>query len=1075
MKIPGSLALKLCLCGVAAAPLALPTTTPTLSASPGAVIFQYNTSEPVPVPVFVNITASNGTSPAIQATVTPAAGTPSTLFPAPPISGDQMQVIYDTNVLYELVSQPGVYTATITVSASGFTPLQVPVTFNVGDTLTVAPSPTALTFNLPGSTSQTIQLTGNGDASISFSLTAATASGGTWLTATANTSYTPAVVTATANSINLPGGTYQGSITVTPAVGGALVIPVTLQVGPNTLTASPTTFAFTYTQGGTVPAAQVWQLNSPLSNDTYVAGATSTGNWLLVNGATANVSGALPAMLNVTVNPAGLAPGNYQGSVTATDAAGGIQTATVTLAVTGLSSVVNPDSLVFVAQAGGPAPTPQVVYVEGFGAATFTATVTGAWLSVSSTSGPAPAQLTISANPTGLAAGTYSGTIEIDVETHVANIEVTLLVSANPVLTVSPGSFIFSYNGGTPAPLPENLAVSASSGSSQSFSIAPGVPSWLRVGSSESSPSTPTNLAITVAPQTLPTGTYLAQVILTPGGSGGVPVIVPVLVLVGNAPAVVPQVTSLAFSASAGAGPQNQIVQVSASSPTSFAAVATTVTGGDWLSVTPANGTANLVTPLTVTADASSLGGGTYQGTVTLTTSGGVVSQIAVSFTVSGTSAPFNVSPTTLAFAYTQNGPVPAAQSLQITGSQSFTAVAATTSGGNWLAVTPASGTNSATLNVSVTPASLAPGTYDGTITVTPAGGVAQTVSVTLAVYAPSSLISTPSTLSFAYSGSGPVPPAQILSITSGGAATTFTATASSSGWLSVSPTATTTPATLSVSVNPANLGGGTYDGSIILTGQSGTLQLSIGVTLTVTVLPPTIQRVVNGASYLSGSIAPGELVTVFGTSLGPTTGVGAAIDSNGYIEGSLANVSVTFNGYPGPILYASAGQINTIVPYELSGATDATVEVMFGGSRSNSTTIPVVPAAPGIFSADASGQGPGAILDLNYNLVSASNPASIGQTIQIFATGQGQTSPGGVDGLIEPGALPLPALLLPYGVSIGNIPAVTEYFGAAPGLVAGALQIDAIIPVGVLPGAALLVISVNGVASQPGITVAIQ
>jgi uncharacterized protein (TIGR03437 family) len=412
---------------------------------------------------------------------------------------------------------------------------------------------------------------------------------------------------------------------------------------------------------------------------------------------------------------------------------------------------------------------------------------------------------------------------------------------------------------------------------------------------------------------------------------------------------------------------------------------------------------------------------------------------------------------------------------LQITGSQSFTAVAATTSGGNWLAVTPASGTNSATLNVSVTPASLAPGTYDGTITVTPAGGVAQTVSVTLAVYAPSSLISTPSTLSFAYSGSGPVPPAQILSITSGGAATTFTATASSSGWLSVSPTATTTPATLSVSVNPANLGGGTYDGSIILTGQSGTLQLSIGVTLTVTVLPPTIQRVVNGASYLSGSIAPGELVTVFGTSLGPTTGVGAAIDSNGYIEGSLANVSVTFNGYPGPILYASAGQINAIVPYELSGATDATVEVMFGGSRSNSTTIPVVPAAPGIFSADASGQGPGAILDLNYNLVSASNPASIGQTIQIFATGQGQTSPGGVDGLIEPGALPLPALLLPYGVSIGNIPAVTEYFGAAPGLVAGALQIDAIIPVGVLPGAALLVISVNGVASQPGITVAIQ
>jgi uncharacterized protein (TIGR03437 family) len=151
-------------------------------------------------------------------------------------------------------------------------------------------------------------------------------------------------------------------------------------------------------------------------------------------------------------------------------------------------------------------------------------------------------------------------------------------------------------------------------------------------------------------------------------------------------------------------------------------------------------------------------------------------------------------------------------------------------------------------------------------------------------------------------------------------------------------------------------------------------------------------------------------------------------------------------------------------------------VEVAFGSARSNAMTIPVVATMPGVFSADASGSGPGAILDLNYHLVSTTNPVSVGSVIQIFATGQGQTNPGGVDGLIEPSVLPLPYPLQSTEVTIGGVPVTSIlYSGAAPGLVAGALQIDVTIPAGVAPGAAAVVVSVGGVSSQAGITVAVQ
>ena len=1077
MKMRRSLALNLCLFAVAAARLAV-AAAPVLTASPSAVDFQYSAGEPQPAPVNVTVTASDGSTPVLSVSVTPAANTPATLFPVPPVEGDMIPVGFDPNTLNTLLANPGIYTATLTINAAGFASLAVPLTFSVGGTLSILPSPASLTFNVPGTATQTVQLTGNGGTEISFSLATGTSSGGNWLSATYSGAYTPATLTVTANSANLAAGTYQGSITVTPTSGaslGPVLIPVTMQIGTNTLGTGANSLTFAYNVGGTTPPSQTLQLTSTLSKDTFTAQAFSTGNWLLANGVTTVVSGALPASLNITVNPTGLSPGTYLGTISVTDGDGSKDVVTATLIVSGISIVANPTSLTFAAQVGEAAPPAQTVAVNGAANASYTVTVNGSFISVSSMGGPAPAQLTVSVNPTGLAAGSYSGTVVIDLDTHVQSITVALTVSANAVLIPNTGGYVFSYFSGSAPPSPVTLNVGVSSGGAQTFSFAPGMPSWLQI-SGGSNLTTPAALTVSVFPQTLPTGTYLADIILTPTAAGGVPVVVPVLVLVTGATAVVPNVTSLSFSGTAGGTALNQTVEVSASSATAFTASTSTVDGANWLSVSPTSGTANIGNlPLTVTANPANLAAGNYQGTVTLTTTAGVQSQISVAFTVATSAVPFTVTPSTLAFTYTLGGTLPAAQNLQVSGAQSFSVSEVTGSGGAWLSVTPTSGTGNAVLTASVNPAGLAAGTYSGTISVTPTGAAAQTVAVTLTVAQVSTLAASPNPLAFAYVVPNPNPAAQSLTVTSSGQAVNFTATASSSGWLSVTPASGTTPATLSVSVNPTNLGAGNYTGSIALSGTGGTLQLTVNVTLMVTAPLPSINHIANSASYLTGAIAPGEIVTIFGAALGPVVGVGATIDSKGYIETRLANVQVTFNNYPAPILYASAGQINAIVPYEVAGASNVSVESVFGSARSNSLNVQVVQSAPGIFSANATGQGGGAILDVNYHLVSASNPVSAGSVIQVFATGQGQTSPAGVDGLIEPSSLPLPGLLLAAGATIDGLPANIQYIGAAPGLVAGALQVNIYVPAGVTSGAAPLFLSIGGNSSQTGITVAIQ
>ena len=228
-----------------------------------------------------------------------------------------------------------------------------------------------------------------------------------------------------------------------------------------------------------------------------------------------------------------------------------------------------------------------------------------------------------------------------------------------------------------------------------------------------------------------------------------------------------------------------------------------------------------------------------------------------------------------------------------------------------------------------------------------------------------------------------------------------------------------------------------------------------------------------DGGGSAAVPISPGEIVVLFGTGIGPPT-LAVNAPSNGVFGTQLADTSVSFNGIAAPIIYASSGVTAAIVPYRLFGASKADVTVTFQGRTTRVTTVPVAAAAPAFFTRNASGSGQAAALNENGTLNLAATPAAIGAIITFYATGEGATTPAGVDGKIA-GTVLLPQVIQPVSVTIGGVSADLLYAGAAPSLVAGVMQINARIPVGITPGAAVPVQLTIGGATSPTVTVAVS
>jgi uncharacterized protein (TIGR03437 family) len=246
--------------------------------------------------------------------------------------------------------------------------------------------------------------------------------------------------------------------------------------------------------------------------------------------------------------------------------------------------------------------------------------------------------------------------------------------------------------------------------------------------------------------------------------------------------------------------------------------------------------------------------------------------------------------------------------------------------------------------------------------------------------------------------------------------------------------------------------------------------------------------NVTNAASYATGAVAPGEIVTLFGSALGPANLVTLELTNPLLVANALAGVHVLFDGVPAPMVYASAGQVSAVVPYEVAGHSTTTLQVEYLGAVSTAVSLPVTAVVPGLFTQYSSGFGPGSILNnVDYSLNTATNPVSRGCDtcyVDIYLTGAGVTTPASTDGLVV--AAPVYTTLstfpqvpadVPVTVTMGGVPCPNiVYAGAAPDLISGLTQITVQVPEAVTPGPSVpLMVTIGGVSSQTGVTLAVQ
>ncbi len=446
---------------------------------------------------------------------------------------------------------------TLNYTASGPPPGPPPGPNPSGPLVASTPS---MTFNVQTSNSndvlqKNVTLTSTG-APISFAAVGSslsTTDGSQWLSVSPLMNTTPATLAVSVNASALATGQYQGSVNIaaTDSSGASLKIPVTLNYSPSPLLdLNPSGLAFNFAVGGANPPDQFITPTSTTPGLPYtVAVATSNGgSWL-----SATSGGQTPSPVDVAVNPAGLQPGTYSGTLTFT--AAGVANSPLALGVT-LTVTNNPAltsnptasaGVVFNYQIGQGVPALQTVSVDSnmdpqsFSlSSTQNTTSNGiAWLLVGTpTSTNTPATFTVGVNPVGLNIGQYTGTLALTAAgANPLSIPVTLNVSnvAVPLLSVNPQSLQFTAQGAN-VPSPQAVTVS-STGASVTYTTSesittPAGGSWLLV-SAPSGPAvagSPSTFFVGISPTSLPTGTYSGTVTVVPN-NGSPSVVIPVTLI----------------------------------------------------------------------------------------------------------------------------------------------------------------------------------------------------------------------------------------------------------------------------------------------------------------------------------------------------------------------------------------------------------------------------------------------------------------------------------------------------------------------------------------------------------------
>ena len=721
----------------------------------------------------------------------------------------------------------------------------VPVTITVS---TPQPSgilivtPSALTFDyqsggpLPPAAGVSIASSG---APITFSMTATTSAGGQWLLVSAPSSTTPTTATVSiVPNAGMQPGVYNGTVTVGPLAGGVTQsIVVTLRVsGGGSLTMSPSSLSFTYQGGGNgVPAQSVTVVNSTGGNVPFNISCLTTngGGWLSCPG-----SGSTPTSFVVSVNPAGLSPGSYYGTVNAYPLSGGASATQIPVTLTVYNTpnlLANPSSLTFNYVAGRPAPAAQYISMTSSGnPITFSGFVSGpSFITISPTTATTPAGIAVSVNPpAGVAPGSYNATVVLTPTVgNSVNIPVLVQITAANYLTVSQSSVTFDYTIGSQNPPPAYSSVTSSGPSIRFDAVgsAAGSTPWLKVF--QSSLYTPATVTLSAAPQGLAAGTYTGLVWIVSDSADNSPLSINVTLNVTTTQTLSASPWGMAFSYQTGqTSVPFQVAVITSQSPTAFQVTATSA-GAPWL-IVAGGGT----TPATIAAQVNPTGlaPGSYSGAINILPNDQTLLplQIPVILTVSAQGV-FLPAANQLTFQYSIGAPGPDVQQVAINTAGGppivFTTVATTGDGNPWLSVAPTSTYAPGDISVAVNTTGLAAGWYYGVVIISDPAGITGTAYIPVSLQVVNGPILNVSGQTLTFTGiAGGVPPASQPVVVNSSGPTQFHVDTSSTSWLQASPTDGTTNATVNLVAVPGNLPPGYYLGlaTVSIPGVAGSQQI---------------------------------------------------------------------------------------------------------------------------------------------------------------------------------------------------------------------------------------------------------
>jgi uncharacterized protein (TIGR03437 family) len=233
---------------------------------------------------------------------------------------------------------------------------------------------------------------------------------------------------------------------------------------------------------------------------------------------------------------------------------------------------------------------------------------------------------------------------------------------------------------------------------------------------------------------------------------------------------------------------------------------------------------------------------------------------------------------------------------------------------------------------------------------------------------------------------------------------------------------------------------------------------------------------IVNAASFASRPVAAGGVTTVFGQNLTPLS-LGA---TGTPLPLSLGGVGVFVNGAASPMFYASPGQINFQVPWELAGKPNADLDVAIPGFQESTVKLNLTTYSPGIFTStgDPGGQAIATVANTTTLVAPSgtapgSRPAARGEYLTVYCTGLGPVNNQPATGSVSP-SNPVASTTAQPTVTIGGQSANVIFSGLAPGLI-GVYQVNVQVPASTASGSAIpIVLRIGGVDSNAP-TIAVQ